>query len=182
MQTCHGSSGQTSFASGTSETLPLRLPWRAPLEMGSFSVRYEAVVFKFVGILYRQGNNGLDRSMATAPCHTLNSPILCGARHGSQNGRVSEVPDVYEVCPLKPCKGDIRQPAHNRPARYLHGESKISIPPHTPATKILGESRGPFKKGSFGGCRAEPCLRSRHDTSTPINPNLKSSNRSPTPM
>ena len=102
MPTLHGSSGQTSFASGTSETLPLRLPWRSPLEMGSFSVRYEIVVFKFVGILYRQGNNGLDRSIITAPCHTLNSPILCAERHGSQNGRVSEVPDVYEACPLEP--------------------------------------------------------------------------------
>ena len=109
MQTCHGSSGQTSFASGTAETLPLRLPWRAPLEMGAFSVRNEAVVFKFVGKLYGQSDNGLDRSMATAPCHTLNSPISCGARHGSQNGRVSEVPDVYEVCPLKPCKGGDRK-------------------------------------------------------------------------
>ncbi|MBQ7322571.1 MAG: hypothetical protein IJW99_10785, partial [Clostridia bacterium] len=65
MPTCHGSSGQTSFASGTSETLPLRLPWRSPLEMGSFSVRNEAVVFKFVEKLYRQSDNGLDRSMAT---------------------------------------------------------------------------------------------------------------------
>ena len=119
MQTLHGSSGQTSFASGTSETLPLRLPWRAPLEMGSFSVRNEAVVFKFVGKLYGQSDNGLDRSMATVPCHTLNSPILCGERHGSQNGRVSEVPDVYEVCPLEPCKGGFRLSAHNRPARPI---------------------------------------------------------------
>ena len=37
-----------------------------------------------------------------ASCLTLNSPISCGARHGSRNGRVSEVPDVYEICPLKP--------------------------------------------------------------------------------
>ena len=105
--------------------------------MGSFSVRYEAVVFKFVGILYRQGNNGLDRSIITIPCHTLNSPISCGERHGSQNGRVSEVPDVYEVCPLKPCKGGIRQRISNRPARYLHGESKINTPPHTHSVKAF---------------------------------------------
>ena len=65
------------------------------------------------------------------------------------------------------------------PPEPFHGESKISIPPHTPATKILGESRGPFKKGSFGGCRAEPCLRPRHDTSTPINTNLKTPNKRP---
>ena len=150
MLTCHGLSGQTSFASGTSETLPLRLPWRSPLEMGSFSVRNEAVVFKFVGILYRQGNNGLDRSIITAPCHTLNSPISCGERHGSQNGRVSEVPDVYEVCPLEPCKGDFRQPAHNRPARYLHGESKINTPPHTHSLKAFeGVQRELFSKSSL---------------------------------
>ena len=179
MITCHGLSGQTSFASGTSETLPLRLPWRAPLEMGSFSVRNEVVIFKFVGKLYRQSDNGLDRSMATVPCHTLNSPISCGARHGSQNGRVSEVPDVYEVCPLKPCKGGIRQRISKRPAQSISVNSEINTPPHTPATKILGESRGPFKKGSFGGCRAEPCLRPRHDTSTPPNPNLNAATATP---
>ena len=167
MITCHGLSGQTSFASGTSETLPLRLPWRAPLEMGLFSVRYEIVVFKFVGILYRQRDSGLDRSMATAPCHTLNSPILCGERHGSQNGRVSEVPDVYEICPLEPCKGGIRQPAHNRPARPIPRREQDNHLASYPYLKIFGGSREPFKKGFPCGCRAEPCLRPRHDTSTP---------------
>ena len=131
MPTCHGLSWQTSFASGTSETLPLRLPWRAPHEMGLFSVRYEIVVFKFVGKLYGQSDNGLDRSMATAPCHTLTSPITSGERHGSQNGRVSEVPDVYEVCPLKPCKGGFRQRISKRPAQSISVNSEINTPPHT---------------------------------------------------
>ena len=123
-------------------------------------------MFNFVGKLYRQSDNGSDRTMIAVPCHTLNSPISSAERHGSQNGRVSEVPDVYEICPLKPCKGGIRQRSSKRPAQSISVNSEINTPPHTHATKILGESRGPFKKGSFGGCRAEPCLRPRHDTST----------------
>ena len=150
MPTCHGSSGQTSFASGTAETLPLRLPWRSPLEMGSFSVRYEAVVFNFVGKLYRQSDNGLDRSMATVPCHTLNSPISCGERHGSQNGRVSEVPDVYEVCPLEPCKGGIRQRISKRPAQFISVNSEVNTPPHTHSVKAFeGVQRELFSKSSL---------------------------------
>ena len=103
--------------------------------MGSFSVRNEAVVFNFVGKLYRQSDNGSDRTMIAVPCHTLNSPILSGARHGSQNGRVSEVPDVYEVCPLKPCKGGIRQPAHNRPARPIPWREQNKHPASYPCHK-----------------------------------------------
>ncbi|MBQ7321307.1 MAG: hypothetical protein IJW99_04355, partial [Clostridia bacterium] len=118
--------------------------------MGLFSVRYEAVVFKFVGKLYRRSDNDLDKSMITIPCHTLNSPITCGERHGSQNGRVSEVPDVYEVCPLKPCKGGIRQPAHNRPAQSISVNSEINTPPHTHSVKAFeGVQRELFSKSSL---------------------------------
>ncbi|MBQ7321921.1 MAG: hypothetical protein IJW99_07470, partial [Clostridia bacterium] len=76
----------------------------------------------------------------------------------------------------------IRQRISKRPAQFISVNSEINTPPHTPATKILGESRGPFKKGSFGGCRAEPCLRSRHDISTPTNPCLRPRHDTSTPI
>ncbi len=69
----------------------------------------------------------------------VNSPISRTERYGSQNGRGSEVPDVYENCPLKPCKGGIRQRISNRPPVLPLGESEINALPHPPDPKIFGE-------------------------------------------
>ena len=76
----------------------------------------------------------------------VNSPISCGARHGSRSDGVSEVPSAYEVCPLEPCKGGIRQRTDKRPARLFPRRERDKHPNHTPDPKIFGGSREPFCK------------------------------------
>ena len=74
---------------------------------------------------------------------------------GGRSGRVSEVPDAYEDGPLEPCRRDARPSRVNRPARVSPRRERGVTPPHAPLKKILGESRGPFKKGSFGGVQRQ---------------------------